>query len=419
MKRTPSALEAAPVKDATPAAPHSVPERAVALETGDTRPRSISVPIRTSVSDPAPAAYLRVDGTEAGRQVAALVQGPAEGDPATGGPGPTTTPTTAPTAVPRRTDRRARMADALLTFGAIVGVLCVLLAVAAYAFQIHLVVFRTGSMSPAIDTGALSVSRTVQADDLEVGDVVTVRSATGQRITHRIQDLLRTDDGVRLTLRGDANSVDDAQPYDVTEADRVVFSVPRAGYVVAWLSGPMGIFGGGLLVGLTLLIAFGRGTGPTPDGTARGVSGITAAALVLGLGVSVASVANHRDTLASWTNAGTATSGTLATGSYGPPVAPVITSCEGGGGSDLDLTWTWPTAANGSNPSGGFEVRYLSFPGKAAVPLAGNLRSASISGHNNTIGYVSIVAITAGGTSVESARYLFYGNGSNRVCYAD
>ena len=218
---------------------------------------------------------------------------------------------------PRRTGLRARLADLLLTVGAIAGVLCVLVAVAAYAFQVHLVVFRTGSMSPAIETGALAVSRTVPASDLAVGDVVTVHSATGQRITHRIQQVTQVDDGARLVLRGDANSVDDAQPYDVTEADRVIASVPQAGYVVAWLSGPIGIFGGGLLVGLTLLIAFGRGTAPAPDGTPRGVSGVTAAALVLGLGVSMASVVTHRDTLASWTDAGTATTGTLATGSWG------------------------------------------------------------------------------------------------------
>ena len=72
--------------------------------------------------------------------------------------------------------------------------------------------------------------------------------------------MTQVDDGARLVLRGDANSVDDALPYDVTQADRVIASVPRAGYVVAVLSGPIGVFGGGLLVGLTLLIAFGRGS---------------------------------------------------------------------------------------------------------------------------------------------------------------
>ena len=133
----------------------------------------------------------------------------------------------------------------------------------------------------------------------------------------------------------------------------MIASVPRAGYVVAWLSGPIGIFGGGLLVGLTLLIAFGRGTAPAPDGTPRGVSGVTAAALVLGLGVSMASVASHRDTLASWTDAGAATTGTLATGSYNLPAAPRITTCTKANGAQGN-TIAWTAATNPTT----FEVRY-------------------------------------------------------------
>ena len=300
----------------------------------------------------------------------------------------------------------------MLTFGAVEGVLCVLVAVAAYAFQVHLVVFRTGSMAPAIDTGALAISRTVPATDLVVGDVVTVRSSTGQRITHRIQEVTLVDGGARLVLRGDANSVDDAVPYDVTEADRVIASVPRAGYVVAVLSGPIGIFGGGLLVGLTLLIAFGRGSRPTMDGTARGVSGITAAALVLGMGVSIATVATHRDTLASWTNGGTATTGVLATGSWvTPPAAPVVTVCtKANGGNGNTIQWT-----ASSNPTT-FEVRYT---GATHPPqsIGGTLRTVQlVDSLNNETGSFHLVAINAGGTSPASNPVSYSGNGSGKVC---
>lgn len=321
-------------------------------------------------------------------------------------------PAPAVVAEPRRTGLRTRLADLLLTVGAIAGVICVLVAVAAYAFQVHLVVFRTGSMSPAIETGALAVSRTVPAADLAVGDVVTVRSATGQRITHRIQQVSAVGDGARLVLRGDANSVDDAQPYDVTEADRVVAAVPRAGYVVAWLSGPVGIFGGGLLVGLTLLVAFGRGTAPAPDGTPRGVSGITAAALVLGLGVSMASIASHRDTLASWTDVGAATTGTLATGAWAtPPPAPRVTTCvKANGGQGNTVTWT--AAANPTT----FEIRYTGIA-HAAQSVAGTLRTVQLTdGLNGETGTFYLVAITSGGTSVASNLVSYSGTGSGKVC---
>ena len=52
-------------------------------------------------------------------------------------------PAPSPAPAGRRTGLRTRLADLLLTVGAIAGVLCVLVAVAAYAFQVHLVVFRT------------------------------------------------------------------------------------------------------------------------------------------------------------------------------------------------------------------------------------------------------------------------------------
>ena len=218
-------------------------------------------------------------------------------------------------------------------------------------------------------------------------------------------------DGARLVLRGDANNVDDAQPYDVTEADRVIASVPQAGYVVAWLSGPIGIFGGGLLVGLTLLIAFGRGTAPAPDGTPRGVSGVTAAALVLGLGVSMATVVSHRDTLASWTDAAAATTGTLATGSYNVPAAPRITTCtKANGAQGNTIAWTAATSPTT------FEVRYTG-SAHTAQSVAGTLRTVVLAeGLNGETGTFYLVAITSSGTSAASNLVSYSGNGSNKVC---
>ncbi|MEO6606132.1 MAG: signal peptidase I, partial [Aeromicrobium sp.] len=150
--------------------------------------------------------------------------------------------------------------EGLLTFGAIAGVFCMLLAVAALAFDIKPVIFRSGSMSPAINTGALAISQTVKAKDMQVGDVVTVKTDSGVRVTHRIQNVTLVDGHATLVLKGDANKAVDQDPYVVESADRVLFDIPKAGYVASWLSGPIGIFAGGLLVGLLLLIAFGQNT---------------------------------------------------------------------------------------------------------------------------------------------------------------
>jgi signal peptidase I len=320
-----------------------------------------------------------------------------------------------------------RVRELLLTLSALAGVTCMVSAVAAWAFGVHLLVFMSGSMSPAIDTGALGLAHSVTADELRTGDIVSVTTASGTRVTHRIKAISLAEGRASLVLKGDANTVADKDVYVVTHADRVLLDVPRAGYVASWLAGPFGLFAGGLVTGGLLLLAFGRRSaedsvgGPTPDppsGEPRGRwrgRGTASAGVAVGI-VLVASVCGRaapQPTAAYYTDSAAAVSGVFARTNQ--PVAPVIVTCAGGGGADLNLTWTWPTAANGSNPDT-FEVRYNSTPAHATVVIAGGLRTASITGHNSVSGQVWIVAIVGGIASPDSAHYVFSGNGSNRVC---
>lgn len=144
-----------------------------------------------------------------------------------------------------------------LTIGAIAGLICVLAAAASLLFGIKPLVFRSGSMSPEITTGSLAFARTVPATDLAVGDVVSVVNGQGTRITHRVYDLeQQAGNVVAVKLKGDANANPDIEPYVVTEADRIFFSVGGLGYAVAWLSSPFAIFLGGILVAGLLITAF-------------------------------------------------------------------------------------------------------------------------------------------------------------------
>ncbi|QCB52417.1 signal peptidase I [Rhodococcus sp. PAMC28707] len=138
--------------------------------------------------------------------------------------------------------------------------MCVLAAVASLTFGIKPLVFRSGSMAPAIHTGALALAKAVPADQLVLGDIVSVED-DGTRITHRVDAIEPMAGGsMVVTLKGDANEEADSSPYFVTEADRVFFHVNGLGYVVAWLSSPVAIFLGGVLVGGLLMVAF------RPDG---------------------------------------------------------------------------------------------------------------------------------------------------------
>lgn len=133
---------------------------------------------------------------------------------------------------PRRT-----FADRLLTLAAAVGALCLVLVLLAVTHGVSLVMFRTGSMSPAIPAGSLAVVQEVPAGAVEIGDVVTVDRPGRLPVTHRVVAVEDTEP-VALTLQGDANPAPDAEPYRVETVRRVLWSAPGLGRVVARLQHP-------------------------------------------------------------------------------------------------------------------------------------------------------------------------------------
>ncbi len=129
----------------------------------------------------------------------------------------------------------------VLWAGAALGLLAVAAAVAVTFFGFSFLVFRSGSMAPEIPTGGLALSRTVAAEDLRAGDVVSVTAGNGERITHRVVSTTLRGGEATLVLQGDANGAPDTEVYVVRSADRVVASVPYGGYVVAHALTPPGL----------------------------------------------------------------------------------------------------------------------------------------------------------------------------------
>ena len=153
--------------------------------------------------------------------------------------------------------RLTRKQNVLLTVGAVAGSLCLLSVLMGALFGIKPLMFKSGSMEPTIATGGLALSVPVEGDDIRVGDIVSTENSTGTRITHRVAAVAPADGYTELTLKGDANSVVDAEVYAVSEVDRVFWSAPLLGYAVAWLSSPVTLFLGGLLTAYLLYVAFG------------------------------------------------------------------------------------------------------------------------------------------------------------------
>lgn len=158
--------------------------------------------------------------------------------------------------------------EVFLTLGALLGVLCIVATVAGAAFGVKPLVFRSGSMSPAIHTGDLAISRTVEARELKTGDIVSVVNSSGNRVTHRLVNIASQGGARQLTLKGDDNKVPDAEVYTVTKAERVLFDIPKAGYVVSAATSPAGVFVLGAYVTAMLVLVFRRKRSGDDDGAA-------------------------------------------------------------------------------------------------------------------------------------------------------
>jgi signal peptidase I len=136
--------------------------------------------------------------------------------------------------------KRAR--SVVLTLGGILGGLCLLAAVASVVLGVKPLVFTSGSMSPTIPAGSVAFARSVDASDLKTGDVVSVFTDDGARVTHRVVTVNGTGSERILVLKGDANSTPDAETYPVTSADRVIWSIADVGYGISFLGSPLGLF---------------------------------------------------------------------------------------------------------------------------------------------------------------------------------
>lgn len=167
----------------------------------------------------------------------------------------------------------AVVGDALLTLLSIAGAACIALVILGWVFDLSIMMFRTGSMSPTIPAGSIAVVRAVPATEVEEGDVVTVDRGEGALpVTHRVTAILETgaaDGEVSFTMRGDGNDVDDPEPYTAAEVRRVLFSIPRAAQVVQWMGNPYVL--GGLTLGATALVIWAfwprSGKGDPPEGS--------------------------------------------------------------------------------------------------------------------------------------------------------
>jgi signal peptidase len=107
--------------------------------------------------------------------------------------------------------------------------------------NIQIKVVKSGSMEPAIHTGAIVA--VIPSANYSVGDVITFGEDTGKKIptTHRIIAMQGEGSATIYTTQGDANEDPDAQPVTRSEViGKVLFTIPAAGYVLDFARKPLG-----------------------------------------------------------------------------------------------------------------------------------------------------------------------------------
>nr|WP_255668772.1 signal peptidase I [Aeromicrobium duanguangcaii] len=193
---------------------------------------------------------------------------------------------------------------------AVLGALSLVLALATVVAGVQPLIFRSSSMAPAVDAGALALAKTVDAQQVEPGDIVSVVNSDGVRVTHRV---VKVDQGagdqVSLTLKGDSNRSPDEEPYLVTEVDRVVADVPYLGYVADWLASPWAMFAAGIVAALLVVNLWSRWS--RSDGGAGLVGAGSGASAVVLVALVVASVTPVPRTEAYFSDPATVEAGTV------------------------------------------------------------------------------------------------------------
>lgn len=185
------------------------------------------------------------------------------------------------------------LGEALLTLLALGGLICLVLVALALFFNMSLMMFKTGSMSPTIPAGSVALVREIPASEVVAGDIVTVDREHALPVTHRVTSVAQGSHAEErvITMRGDANRDEDPEPYRVETVRIVVGSVPALAHVIVWFGHPVVL--GTITLGASALVTWAfwprvvRDPEDLPRHSGRRAHAALAALAVASVGVGV------------------------------------------------------------------------------------------------------------------------------------
>lgn len=102
----------------------------------------------------------------------------------------------------------------------------------------------SGSMEPTIHVGAVIIDTPINASDVKVGDIITFQRPDhpNELVTHRVVQIETGPSGQKQWItKGDANNATDAWRIPaVGSGYKYSFSIPYAGWALAWMQTPIG-----------------------------------------------------------------------------------------------------------------------------------------------------------------------------------
>ncbi len=99
-------------------------------------------------------------------------------------------------------------------------------------------VVQSGSMEPSIMTGDMIIIK--KQEKYQKADVITFKDDNERTVTHRVTEV-GTSQPITLTTKGDANETADAGTIKLEQViGKVVYVIPKFGYVVQFIKTPWG-----------------------------------------------------------------------------------------------------------------------------------------------------------------------------------
>ena len=156
--------------------------------------------------------------------------------------------------------KTVRIMKTLSTGMVIVAMVFAFLIAGIRIFGVQVYGVLTGSMEPTHPTGSLIYVKRVNASDLRVNDVITFSISPNVIATHRIVEIVPDETNpslVRYRTKGDANKDVDASLVSANNIiGKVMFSIPKMGYIANFIQKPPGIYVTIFICGLTIAFVF-------------------------------------------------------------------------------------------------------------------------------------------------------------------